>query len=185
MFVRIKQHTAPGFSLCLAWGLLLLLQHAAAQGLRDDTEAILGAQAVSANYLTLYQQSLKWASSYAKQPHLAKTSCQQQGPGGASLCSAAQAQEVAAVLLLATSPHKYDARSRAQTGGWDLAGPVGDQGAPANHATKAAFIPTAVYVWHSSSEVQRQPLWLARSLHGQEYYSCSSTLWFGRWKSSV
>ncbi|WIA21668.1 hypothetical protein OEZ85_000839 [Tetradesmus obliquus] len=110
----------------------VLKQHAAAQGLRDDTEAILGAQAVSANYLTLYQQSLKWASSYAKQPHLAKTSCQHQGPGGASLCSAAQAQEEAAVLLLATSPPKYDARSRAQTGGWDLAGPVGDQGACAS-----------------------------------------------------
>lgn len=180
MVVRKKQQTAPGSSLCLAWGLLLLLQHAAAQGLRDDTEAILGAQAVSANYLTLYQQSLKWARSYAKQPHLAMTSCQQQGPGGASLCSAAQAQEEAAVLLLATSPHKYDARSRAQTGGWDLAGPVGDQGACAScvafSVTSAARAAVAAALQTDASTVSLSPqdFFFCKSLGRQEERSCSS-----------
>jgi hypothetical protein len=106
---------------------LQLQQHAAAQGLKDDREAILGAQVVQAQYLTIYKQALTWARNYARKPAV-KTSCQQQGPGGASLCSAAQAQEEAAVLMLATTPHKYDARDKQQTGGWDLAGPVGDQG---------------------------------------------------------
>jgi hypothetical protein len=126
----LKPHTVLGIWLGLAV-LLLLLQHAAAQGLRDDRDAILGAQAVPAHYLTIYKQALKWARGYAKQ-HVSKTSCQQQGTGGASPCSAAQAQEEAAVLLLATSPHSYDARSKQQTGGRDLAGPVGNQGAAAS-----------------------------------------------------
>jgi hypothetical protein len=143
--------------------MLQLQQHAAAQGLKDDREAILGAQVVSAQYLTVYKQALAWARSYIKKP-FAKTSCQQQGPGGGSLCSAAQAQEEAAVLLLATTPHKYDARDRSQTGGWDLAGPVGDQG-----RTPAAYYSNSCLMY---SKYLRQPAHIILALLISNHLGC-------------